>query len=160
MILVVLKRKTIFYKKRIILTKQRTKKEKKQMKQIESSSSKDKIIQPGLTDSIFDWDGLLDRLMGDEDFAKEIIDDFLKQIPDNLFALKNALNKKDLLLVKREAHIIKGASGNVGALVLQKIAEQIEISGEKKDFVKTESFVEELDTQWKVLKYILAQPKR
>jgi HPt (histidine-containing phosphotransfer) domain-containing protein len=130
------------------------------MKQIESLSSKDKIIQIGSTDSIFDWDGLLDRLMGDEDFAKEIIDDFLKQIPDNLFALKNALNKKDLLLVKREAHIIKGASGNVGALVLQKIAEQIEISGEEKDLVKAESFVEELDTQWKVLKYILAQPKR
>ena len=130
------------------------------MKQIEPLSSKDKIIQIGSTDSIFDWDGLLDRLMGDEDFAKEIIDDFLKQIPNNLFALKNALNKKDLLLVKREAHIIKGASGNVGALALQKIAEQIEISGEKKDFVKTESFVEELDTQWKVLKYILAQPKR
>jgi HPt (histidine-containing phosphotransfer) domain-containing protein len=122
------------------------------MKQTESSSSKDKIKQFELTDSIFDWDGLLQRLMGDEDFAKEIIDDFLKQIPDNLFALKNALNNKDLLLIKREAHIIKGASGNVGALALQQIAEQIEISGDEKDLVKVESFVEELDAQLKVLK--------
>ncbi|MGA9177005.1 MAG: Hpt domain-containing protein [Desulfobacterales bacterium] len=97
--------------------------------------------------------------MGDEDFAKEIIDDFLKQIPDNLFALKNALNNKDLLLVKREAHIIKGASGNVGALALQKIAEQVEIFGEEKDFVKIRSLVEELDTQLEVLKNILAEPK-
>jgi HPt (histidine-containing phosphotransfer) domain-containing protein len=129
------------------------------MKQTESSSSKDKIKQFELTDSIFDWDGLLQRLMGDEDFAKEIIDDFLKQIPDNLFALKNALNNKDLLLVKREAHIIKGASGNVGALALQKIAEQIEIFGEEKDFVKIRSLVEELDTQLEVLKNILAEPK-
>jgi two-component system, sensor histidine kinase and response regulator len=129
------------------------------MKQTESSPSKDKIKQFELTDSIFDRDGLLQRLMGDEDFAKEIIDDFLKQIPDNLFALKNALNKKDLLLVKREAHIIKGASGNVGALALQKIAEQVEISGEEKDFVKIRSFVEELDTQLKNLKNILAEPK-
>jgi HPt (histidine-containing phosphotransfer) domain-containing protein len=129
------------------------------MKQAESSSSKDKIKQFELTDSIFDWDGLLQRLMGDEDFAKEIIDDFLKQIPDNLFALKNALNKKDLLLVKREAHIIKGASGNVGALALQKIAEQVEIFGEEKNFVKIRWFVEELDTQLKVLKNKLAEPK-
>ena len=129
------------------------------MKQTESSSSKDKIKQFELTDSIFDWDGLLQRLMGDEDFAKEIIDDFLKQIPDNLFALKNALNNKDLVLVKREAHIIKGASGNVGALVLQKIAEQVEIFGEEKDFVKIRSLVEELDTQLEVLKNILAEPK-
>lgn len=126
---------------------------------MESSSSKDKIKQFELTDSIFDWDGLLQRLMGDEDFAKEIIDDFLKQIPDNLFALKDALNKKDLRLVKREAHTIKGASGNVGALALQKIAEQIEISGEEKDLVKAGSFVKELDTQWKILKNKLAEPK-
>jgi HPt (histidine-containing phosphotransfer) domain-containing protein len=129
------------------------------MKQIESSLSKEKIKQFELTDSIFDWDGLLQRLMGDEDFAKEIIDDFLKQIPDNLFALKDALNKKDLLLVKREAHIIKGASGNVGALALQKIAEQVEISCEEKDFDKIRSFVEELDTQLKNLKNIFAGPK-
>ena len=128
------------------------------MKQTEPSSSKDKIKQFELTDSIFDRNGLLQRLMGDEDFVKEIIDDFLKQIPDNLFALKNALNKKDLPLVKREAHIIKGASGNVGALALQKIAEQIEISGEEKNFVKIRSFVEELDTQLKVLKNKLAEP--
>jgi len=129
------------------------------MKQTESSSSKDKFKQFELTDSIFDRDGLLDRLMGDEDLANEIIDDFLKQIPDNLFALKNALNKKDLLLVKREAHIIKGASGNVGALALQKIAEQVEIFCEEKNFVKIRSFVKELDTQLKVLKNILAEPK-
>ena len=49
-------------------------------------------------DSIFDWDGLLNRLMGDEDLAREIIDDFLEQIPDNLFAVKEALKNKDLPL--------------------------------------------------------------
>ena len=139
--------------------KQQTKKEKKQMKQTESLTFNEKIMHFGLTDSIFDWDGLLHRLMGDEDLAKEIIDDFLKQIPDNLFAVKKALNKKDLQLVKREAHIIKGASGNVGALALQEIAEQIEIAGEEKDLVKAGSFVAELDTQLEFLKNKLAQPK-
>ena len=112
-----------------------------------------------LTDIIFDWDGLLHRLMGDEDFAKEIIDDFLKQIPVNLFAVKKALNEEDLLLVQREAHVIKGASGNVGALALQEIAEQIEIAGEEKDLVKAGSFVAGLDTQLEILKNKLAQLK-
>ena len=112
-----------------------------------------------LTDIIFDWDGLLHRLMGDEDIAKEIIDDFLKQIPVNLFAVKKALNEEDLLLVQREAHVIKGASGNVGALALQEIAEQIEIAGEEKDLVKAGSFVAELDTQLEILKNKLAQSK-
>ena len=136
-----------------------TTKEKKQMKQTESSTSIENIMHFNLTDIIFDWDGLLHRLMGDEDIAKEIIDDFLKQIPVNLFAVKKALNEEDLLLVQREAHVIKGASGNVGALALQEIAEQIEIAGEEKDLVKAGSFVAELDTQLEILKNKLSQSK-
>jgi len=131
---------------------------KKQMTQHGSSTINENVASSGLTDSIFDWDGLLHRLMGDEDLAKEIIDDFLKQIPDNIFAVKKALNKKDLLLVQREAHIIKGASGNVGALTLQETAEQIEIASEKKDLVKAGSFVAKLDIQLEILKNKLTQP--
>ncbi len=138
---------------------QQAKKKKKQMTQRESSSVNENIMSSGLTDSIFDWDGLLHRLMGDEDFAKEIIDDFLKQIPDNLFAIKKALSKKDLLLIQREAHIIKGASGNVGALTLQEIAEQIEIASEAEDLVKAGSFVAKLDIQLEILKKKLTRPK-
>jgi two-component system sensor histidine kinase/response regulator len=134
-------------------------KKRKHMKQPEASTSDENIMSSGLADSIFDWDGLLHRLMGDEDLAKEIIEDFLKQIPFNFNAVKEALNEQDVLLIKREAHIIKGASGNVGALALQKIAEQIEIAGEEKDFVRAGLFVSKLDEQFEVLKNILIQPK-
>ena len=116
-------------------------------------------INFGSADLIFDWHGLLHRLMGDEDLAKEIIEDFLKQIPENLLAVKNALNKKDLQLIKREGHTIKGASGNVGALKLQEIAGQIEIAGEEKDLDKAGSLVQELDIQLEILKNKLAQLK-
>ena len=124
----------------------------KHMKQAESSTFDDNIMSSGLTDSIFDWDGLLHRLMGDEDLAKEIIDDFLKQIPFNFNAVKEALNEQDVLLIKREAHMIKGASGNVGALALQKIAEQIEIASEEKDLIRAGLFVSKLDKQYEILK--------
>ena len=122
------------------------------MKQTNSSTFDEKIISSELKDSIFDWDGLLHRLMGDEDLAKEIIDDFLKQIPLNFNAVKEALNKQDVLLIKREAHMIKGASGNVGALALQKIAEQIEIASEEKDLIRAGFFVSKLDEQYEILK--------
>jgi two-component system sensor histidine kinase/response regulator len=122
------------------------------MKQTNSSTFDEKIMSSGLTDSIFDWDGLLHRLMGDEDLAKEIIDDFLKQIPLNFNAVKEALKKQDVQLIKKEAHLIKGSSGNVGALALQKIAEQIEIAGEEKDLVRAGLFVSKLDEQYEILK--------
>jgi len=142
-----------------MIKEQHANKEKKEMKQRESSTFDEKIMSSMLTDTIFDWDGLLHRLMGDEDLAKEIINDFLKQIPGNLLVVKEALNNEDLSLVQREAHIIKGASGNVGALTLQGIAEQIEIAGEEKDLVKAGSFVAELDTQLEILKNKLTQFK-
>ena len=129
------------------------------MKQTESSTFVEKIMDSGLTNPIFDWDGLLHRLMGDEDLAKEIVDDFIKQLPFNFTAIKEALNKQDVLLVMREAHIIKGASGNVGALALQEIAEQIEIAGEERDLVKAGLFVSKLDAQLEILKNTLSQPK-
>ena len=126
--------------------------QRKHVKQSESSTSDENIMFSGLTDSVFDWDGLLHRLMGDEDFAREIIDDFLKQIPFNFNAVKEALNEQDVLRIKREAHMIKGASGNVGALALQKIAEQIEIAGEEKDLFKAGLFVSKLEEQYEILK--------
>jgi HPt (histidine-containing phosphotransfer) domain-containing protein len=102
--------------------------------------------------SVFDLDGLLYRLMGDKELAEEIVDDFLSQIPMNLDSLKQSLDKKDVLMVKREAHIIKGAAGNVGAIVLQEIAEKIETAGSSEDLVKARLHLIEFNTQLEILK--------
>lgn len=98
--------------------------------------------------AVFDWDALLYRLMGDEALAEEIVGDFLRQIPENLDSLKQALDKKDMVLIKREAHIIKGAAGNVGAVVLQEIAEKIETAG---DLAEAQIYFAEFNTQRMVL---------
>lgn len=129
------------------------------MNQNEQSTSSKNTILSESKDSVFDWDGLLHRLMGDEDLAREIIDDFIEQIPDNIDAVKNALNNEDLPLLQREAHIIKGASGNVGALRMQGNAEQIENAAKDGDLVKAQSFVEQLDSQIEILKNEMALPK-
>lgn len=105
-----------------------------------------------LKNTVFDWDGLLYRLMGDEDLAREIVDDFMKDIPGKYSALKQALKKQDALLVKREAHIIKGASGNVGAVALQEIAEQIETAGGAEDLAKAELYTEKFEALLEILK--------
>jgi HPt (histidine-containing phosphotransfer) domain-containing protein len=129
------------------------------MKQKKPTTSNENTINVGLANSIFDWNGLLHRLMGDEELAKEIIEDFLKQISGNLLAVKKALNKNDLKIIKRKSHTIKGASGNVGALKLQEIAEQIEIAGDEKDLDKARLLFAELNAQLKIFKNKLAQLK-
>lgn len=102
--------------------------------------------------TVFDWDGLLYRLMGDEELAEEIVDDFLNQIHINLDSLKQSLDKHNGILVKKEAHIIKGSSGNVGAVVLQEIAEKIETAGSSGDLVKAQLHYTEFNIELKVLK--------
>ena len=108
----------------------------KHMKQTEFSTFDENIMSSGLTDSIFDRDGLLHRLMGDEDLAKEIIDDYLKQIPFNFNAVKEALNDQDVVRIKREAHIIKGASGNVGAWPYRRLQNKSRLPVRKKILLK------------------------
>ncbi len=101
---------------------------------------------------IFDKAGFLDRLMGDEDLANEIFAEFLEDVPRKFTALKEALGKGDAHSVQIEAHTLKGASANVGALALQDIAYQIELAGKEEDMSKAGSFIPELDEQFGVLK--------
>ncbi|MFO7555512.1 MAG: Hpt domain-containing protein [Desulfobacterales bacterium] len=118
------------------------------------SSMLDKDIMP----KVFDWNGLLYRLMGDEDLAKEIVDDFMKDIPNKLNALKEALNKGDALLIKKEAHMMKGASGNIGAVAMQEIAEQIEIAGKAEDLVKAELLTAKYEALLEIFKKNINRP--
>ena len=90
--------------------------------------------------------------MGDEELANEILGEFMEDVPRKFTALKEAVGKGDAPLVQIEAHTLKGASANVGALALQDIAYQIELAGEAKDLVKASSLVSQLDKQFEMLK--------
>lgn len=114
-------------------------------------------VESSPDNAVFDREGLLYRLMGDTELVEEIVDDFLNQIPLNLETLKQSLDKKDALQVKKEAHIIKGSAGNVGALVLQELANKIETAGESEDLVKAESYFSEFDTQLEVFKHEMSR---
>jgi len=95
--------------------------------------------------------------MGDEKLANEILVEFMEDVPRKIAALKEALDKNSASSVQREAHTLKGASANIGAVVLQEMAFQIEVAGEAGDLVKASSLVSKLDEQLKILSK-LVQP--
>ncbi len=106
---------------------------------------------------IFDKAGFLDRLMGDEELANEILGEFLEDVPRKFTALKEALDNGDAPLVQLHAHTLKGTSANVGAVALQEMAHHIEVAGKAGDIAKASSLAAQLDKQFEVLKK-LAQP--
>ena len=101
---------------------------------------------------IFDRAGLLDRLMGDEKMANEILGVFLKDVPRRFTALKEALDNGDAHSVQLHAHTIKGASANVGGDALSETAFEIEKAGKAGDLETVKACLPRLEAQFDRLK--------
>ncbi|OQY52003.1 MAG: hypothetical protein B6230_03475, partial [Desulfobacteraceae bacterium 4572_89] len=97
-----------------------------------------------------DWPGFLERAMDDEEIARKIFDEFLKEIPMRIDNINKAVNTGDALELKQEAHILKGSSANAGAIGLQDIAYKIEQSAADEDFKKAAALVPELEKNLKI----------
>jgi HPt (histidine-containing phosphotransfer) domain-containing protein len=83
--------------------------------------------------AILDRKGLLERLGNDKEFLKEVLDIFLQDAPNRIFSIQEAISKNDASVIRFQAHTLKGASANVGAMALKEDAGQIELAGEKGD---------------------------
>jgi HPt (histidine-containing phosphotransfer) domain-containing protein len=107
---------------------------------------------------VFDRKILLERLDGDEEIFKEIIETFLEDAPNQIEKLKQALQEADANRVERQAHLLKGAALNIGGNGLQAAARELEVAGNKGDLTKAQSLVATLDQEFEKLKGALASP--
>jgi PAS domain S-box-containing protein len=75
---------------------------------------------------VFDRAGLLELLDGDEEGLAELMETFLDDVPRQIQALQEAIEKGDAPDVRLHAHTIKGASANFRAMGLQVAACRLE----------------------------------
>jgi PAS domain S-box-containing protein len=80
---------------------------------------------------VFDRTGILARLMGDEELAQLVSNEFLSDIPRQIEALKSFLDGGDTAGALRQVHSIKGASANVGGEALRALAVETEKAGQE-----------------------------
>ena len=107
--------------------------------------------QPAIIQS-FDKTSLLERLSGDREFCKEIVDLFVQDFPHQLVVLKKALREKDGSMIEKHGHKIKGASANAEAQIMKEIAREIEKYGKKNDIGKILPLIERLEEEFERLK--------
>ena len=69
---------------------------------------------------------LLERCMGNLDFAERILQAFQESFPEELAELEKALELEDFEELALVAHRIRGSSGNVAAEDMQQTAAEIE----------------------------------
>ena len=106
---------------------------------------------------VFKKELLAERLMGDENILKEILDIFIEESAMQIESLKGHIEKKDLEKIKMQAHTIKGASANIGGEVLRRTAFEMEEAAGQQDFDKIASLMPELEEQYVALRKVLEE---
>ncbi len=76
--------------------------------------------------SLFDEEALLDRFDNDRELIKIILSTFVGEVSEQLKMLEEFVKEGDLENSKRQAHSIKGASGNAGASALYDLSLNLE----------------------------------
>ena len=71
-----------------------------------------------MSDQIFDRTALLNRVLGDEDLAREVIAVFLGDIPNKIKSLWRAVDNRAASQMRDQAHAVKGAARNISAAAL------------------------------------------
>ncbi|MGB9696637.1 MAG: Hpt domain-containing protein [Ignavibacteria bacterium] len=98
---------------------------------------------------LIDWDivnGLME--LGEEDgksFVKEIIDLYISQYPELFDGMQRGYQQAQAKEMTLNAHSLKGASLNIGALQLAEICREIEMRGRNNDFSGVDSLIEEVE---------------
>jgi CheY-like chemotaxis protein/HPt (histidine-containing phosphotransfer) domain-containing protein len=104
---------------------------------------------------VFDRDGMLRRMMGDEELAMAVVNRFLEDMPLQIEALKGFLESGDAPAAQRQAHTIKGASANLGGERLRNAALQVETAIRDIDLSRALSLTPELELEFSRLKEAL-----
>ena len=105
---------------------------------------------------LFDEEAVLDRVLGDRDLAEQVVRSFLDDVPGQIEQLREHIRARDARSAERQAHSIKGAAGNVGALTLQARAKKLEELGASGDTAgmkrEIDEFEEDFDNVRAVMK--------
>ena len=81
-----------------------------------------------------DWQDGLDRVDGDEELYNEILAVFCDDAHRQVTAIEQALCVDDLPAIEHEAHAIKGAAANIGALRLAEVARCLEHAAQQHEY--------------------------
>ncbi|MBD2664474.1 multi-sensor hybrid histidine kinase [Richelia sinica FACHB-800] len=93
-----------------------------------------------------DWQHLHQLSENNTEFEWEILQLFVEDTLKHLEAARNAIQANDCEQLYREAHHLKGTSGNIGATNIQKLAEKLETMAREKERRGTYNLVAEMET--------------
>jgi HPt (histidine-containing phosphotransfer) domain-containing protein len=95
----------------------------------------------------FDKDGAMDRVDGDVELLKSLIDICKVQCKSRLGAMENLLRNESIGGIASHAHAIKGSLGNVGAESASAVAARLEAAAKEEDEGEVSSLLASLQVE-------------
>ncbi len=95
--------------------------------EVKATSSTSEEVSDG--DGMIDWEGVLQRVGGDRDLMREVIEAFLEEVPASLRQLDEAIGQGQPSEVRRLAHTVKNALATLGAASSKDTAFELEQAG-------------------------------
>ena len=89
----------------------------------------------------------LERFGNDKEFLKEMIQEFLDYIPNQLDAIRAAIEEQNYEALQAEAHSMKGAAANLAAEPVRQAAYEIEMMGREAKLDGVEKVFSQLNNQ-------------
>jgi CheY-like chemotaxis protein/HPt (histidine-containing phosphotransfer) domain-containing protein len=93
----------------------------------------------------------------DPSLLTQIFTSFLSDGADRINALGEALDGRDTELLRKTAHVIKGASANIGAHSVTDIAQKLELVGETGNMSGAVALVKQIEVEFERVKREIAQ---
>ena len=94
---------------------------------------------------------------GQPDVLQEVFGLFLSDAPTRVDAIVAAVDARDAAALQRAAHTLKGASGSIGALALQRACRALEEMGKQRVFDHAAEGVQTLTDQYARVKHAIDQ---
>lgn len=105
------------------------------------------ILRPTTHQVTFDPENLLDLLDGDREKMRELVADFLGDLPTQIHAMRESLEKGDASELAGAAHFIKGSSGSLGFTAISETAARLESSGNEGSIEGARELIEILERE-------------
>ncbi|EFI35915.1 multi-sensor hybrid histidine kinase [Desulfonatronospira thiodismutans ASO3-1] len=102
------------------------------------------------TRPVFDQEDFLTRIGHDSDMAEHILNIYMESLPKNIKLLKNFIAQGQNEEATRQAHSIKGNSGNIGGLAMAEIAGMMEEAGHCGKLEQMKELMHELERQFDI----------
>jgi len=104
---------------------------------------------------VFDYDDFMERMDGDRDLLKEVIEIFLEDAPSLMEALRLAIRGGNKDAMERAAHTLKGAAANISAKGLHRLSSNMQEMIKKGEVAHIEYLLGKMETHYETLDRVL-----